>query len=186
MQQVFAHLLLVLRDRLHVDQLARHFKWMHLLCRKPVGQASDLSLLSPCETRTADRSILRAPEKLEPDRLKPVLQNSRSIVILRKEWRAGKVAGRRTAKGALLLDSAPSDSSDDSGPVLAKPPSRLGGTAFGDFGGKFCCTFRSGLRSSSEHRPGYSLLPHLYQDVPKIALRYTTRQIRFRGGQARI
>jgi len=29
-QQVFAHLLLVLRDRLHIDQLARHFKWMHI------------------------------------------------------------------------------------------------------------------------------------------------------------
>jgi hypothetical protein len=71
--------------------------------------------------------------------------------------------------GALLLDSAPPDSSDDSGPVLTKPPSRLGGTAVGDFGGKTCCTFRSGLRSSSEHRPGYSLLPHLYQDAPKIA-----------------
>jgi hypothetical protein len=28
-QQVFAHLLLVLRDRLQVDQLARHFKWVH-------------------------------------------------------------------------------------------------------------------------------------------------------------
>jgi hypothetical protein len=28
-QQVFSHLLLVLRDRLDVDQLARHFKWMH-------------------------------------------------------------------------------------------------------------------------------------------------------------
>jgi hypothetical protein len=94
---------------------------------------------------------------------------SPSIVILRKEWRAGKEAGRRKTWGALLLDSAPPDSSDDSGPVLTKPPSRLGETAIGDFGGKFCCTFHSGLRSSSEHRPGYSLLPHLYQDVLKIA-----------------
>src|ERR1700730_17843599 len=82
-------------------------------------------------------------------------------------------AGEETWHGethkATLLDSAPSDSSDDSGQVLALPPSRLGGTAFGDFGGKSCCTFRSGLRSSSEHQPGYSLLPHLYQDEPTIA-----------------
>jgi hypothetical protein len=69
----------------------------------------------------------------------------------------------------MLLDSAPSDSSDDSGQVLASPPSRLGGTADGNFGGISCCTFRSGLRSSSEHPPGYSLLPHLYQDAPNIA-----------------
>jgi hypothetical protein len=82
---------------------------------------------------------------------------------------------------ALLLDSAPPDSSDDSGPVLAKPPSRLGGTAVGDFGGKTCCTFHAGLRSSSEHRPGYSLLPHLYQDAPKIPLPYASGQITGRG-----
>ena len=30
-QQVFAYLLLVLRDRLDVDQCARHFKWMHVI-----------------------------------------------------------------------------------------------------------------------------------------------------------
>jgi hypothetical protein len=86
--------------------------------------------------------------------------------------------------GALLLDSAPPDSSDDSGPVLTKPPSRLGETAVGDFGGKTCCTFHSGLRSSSEHRPGYSLLPHLYKDVPKIAFPNANGQIpRLRAGQ---
>ncbi len=89
------------------------------------------------------------------------------------------------AGGALLLDSAPSDSSDDSGPVLAKPPSRLGGTAFGDFGGKYCCTFHSGLRSSSEHRPGYSLLPHLYQDALKIALPSANGQISIAGAATR-
>jgi hypothetical protein len=72
-------------------------------------------------------------------------------------------------KCASLLDSAPPDSSDDSGPVLTVPPNRLGGTADGDFGGRFRCTFRSGLRSSSEQRPGYCLLPHLYQDFPTIA-----------------
>src|ERR1017187_3416440 len=72
-----------------------------------------------------------------------------------KERRAGEEARRGKTQGASLLDSAPSDSSDDSGPVLAKPPSRLGGTAVGDFGGKSICTFRSGLRSSSEHRPSY-------------------------------
>ncbi len=103
-------------------------------------------------------------------------ENPFSIVILRKEWRAEKVAGRARTKCVLLLDSAPPDSSDDSGPVLAKPPSRLGGTAVGDFGGKFCCTFHSGLRSSSEPRPGYSLLPHLYQDAPKIASPYANGQ----------
>ena len=57
-------------------------------------------------------------------------------------------------KGASLLDSAPSDSSDDSGQVLATLPSRLGGTAIGDFGGRSCCTFRSDLRSSSDNLPG--------------------------------
>jgi hypothetical protein len=83
--------------------------------------------------------------------------------------------------GAMLLDSAPPDSSDDSGPVLAKPPSRLGGTAFGDFGGKTCCTFHARLRSSSEPQPGYSLLPHLYQDAPKITLPCASGQITGRG-----
>jgi hypothetical protein len=53
------------------------------------------------------------------------------------EWRAGEEAWRGETQEASLLDSAPSDSSDDSGPVLAKPPSRLGGTAVGDFGGRF-------------------------------------------------
>jgi hypothetical protein len=77
-------------------------------------------------------------------------------------------AKKRSAekKCASLLDSAPPDSSDDSGPVLTVPPNHLGGTADGDFGGRFRCTFRSGLRSSSERRPGYFLLPHLYQDIP--------------------
>jgi hypothetical protein len=79
--------------------------------------------------------------------------------------------------GALLLDSAPPDSSDDSGPALAKPPSRHGGTANGDFGGKTCCTFHLGLRSSSEEQPSYSLLPHLYQDVHKIASHNASGQI---------
>ena len=78
-------------------------------------------------------------------------------------------AKRGEIQGAMLLDSAPSDSSDDSGQVLAWPPSCLGGTADGNFGGRSCCTFHSGLRSSSEHQPGYSLLPHLYQDTPNIA-----------------
>jgi FkbM family methyltransferase len=77
----------------------------------------------------------------------------------------------------LLLDSAPPDSSDDSGPVLTKPPSRLSGTAVGDFGGKYLCTFHSGLRNSSEYRPGYSLLPHLYQDALKIAFPIASGQI---------
>jgi hypothetical protein len=86
------------------------------------------------------------------------------------------------SRGALLLDSAPSDSSDDSGPVLAKPPSRLGGTAVGNFGGIRCCTFHSGLRSSSEHRPGYSLLPHLYQDFTKIAFPNASGQFRVEVG----
>src|SRR6202022_716499 len=93
--------------------------------------------------------------------------------IQRKERCAGKEAGRGGTHGATLLDSAPPDSSDDSGQVLALPPSRLGGTPFGDFGGKSCCTFRSGLRSSSEHWPGYSLLPHLYQDDATIASPHT-------------
>src|ERR1019366_1714518 len=75
---------------------------------------------------------------------------------------------RKLIQGASLLDSAPSDSSDDSGQVLATPPRRLGETAFGDFGGRSCCTFHSDPRSSSEHRPGYCLLPHLYQDNPTI------------------
>jgi hypothetical protein len=89
--------------------------------------------------------------------------------------------GRTTATGVSLLDSAPSDSSDDSEPALAKLPSRLGGTAFGDFGGKSCCTFHSGFRSSSEHPPGYSLLPHLYQDGNKIASLSSDGQIEFGG-----
>ena len=54
--------------------------------------------------------------------------------------------------------------------MLTAPPSRHGGTAIGDFGGRSFCTFRSGLRSSSEHQPSYSLLPHLYQDEITIAL----------------
>ena len=91
------------------------------------------------------------------------------IVILSKEWRAGKEAGREKTNGAVPLDSAPPDSSDDSGPVLTVPPNRLGGTTDGDFGGRFRCTFRAGLRSSSERLPGYCLLPHLYQDFPTIA-----------------
>src|ERR1700722_7675726 len=86
-------------------------------------------------------------------------------------------AGRGSTGSALLLDSAPFDSSNDSGPVLTKPPSRLGGTAVGDFGGNYRCTFHSGLRNSSEHRPGYSLLPHLYQDAPKIAFLIASGQI---------
>ena len=36
-QQVFAHLLLVLRDRLDVDQCARHFKWMHFAVTSSTG-----------------------------------------------------------------------------------------------------------------------------------------------------
>ncbi len=82
----------------------------------------------------------------------------------------GKEAGRRWTQRVSLLDSAPSDSSDDSEPVLTRLPSRLGGTAFGDFGGNSCCTFHSGFRRSSEDLPGYSLLPHLYQDAQTIAL----------------
>ena len=103
--------------------------------------------------------------------------NPSRIVILRKEWRAGKKqdAGRRKApRSSIALHPHPRD---DSGPVLTSPPNRLGGTAFGDFGGKSCCTFRSGLRSSSEPRPGYSLLPHLYQDVLKISFTYANGQI---------
>src|ERR1700683_15686 len=103
------------------------------------------------------------------------------VVIFRKEWRAGKEAGRRKTRGVLLLDSAPPDSSDDSELVLPKPPSRLGGTAFGDFGGSSYCTFHSGLRSSSEQRPGYSLLPHLYQDAHKISPPHPSGQFRQRS-----
>src|ERR1700686_2172232 len=44
----------------------------------------------------------------------------------RKERRAGKETRRGERKCASLLDSAPPDSSDDSGLVLTKPPSRLG------------------------------------------------------------
>ena len=62
------------------------------------------------------------------------------------------------------------------------PPSRLGGTAIGDFGGNTCCTFRSGLRSSSEYLPGYSLLPHLYEDNAKIA--FGAQRVKFRGDTA--
>jgi len=83
----------------------------------------------------------------------------------------------RINQGAKLLDSAPSDSSDDSGQVLTWPPSHPGGAAGGDFGGMSCCTFRTGFRSSSEHPPGYSLLPHLYQDAPNIASWHTQGQI---------
>ncbi len=62
-------------------------------------------------------------------------------------------AKRGEIQGAMLLDSAPSDSSDDSGQVLAWPPSRLGGTAFGDFGGRSCCTFRSGSEAPRNISP---------------------------------
>src|SRR5258706_326570 len=85
----------------------------------------------------------------------------------------------------MPLDSAPSDSSDDSGQVLALPPNRLGGTADGDFGGISCCTFRTGLRSSSENPPGYSLLPHLYQDAANIAPRHTRGQIKLHEGRTK-
>jgi hypothetical protein len=97
----------------------------------------------------------------------------------RKERSGEKETRHAETKEATLLDSAPSDSSDDSGQVLALPPSRPGGTTFGDFGGRSCCTFRSGLRSSSEHQPGYSLLPHLYQDHANIASRHAQGQIHF-------
>ena len=92
-----------------------------------------------------------------------------AIVIPGRNGAQGKKQGAENSANASLLDSAPSDSSDDSGPVLTMPPSRLGGTAVGDFGGNYCCTFRSGLRRSSEHLPGYCLLPHLYEDNLKIA-----------------
>src|ERR1700682_517161 len=103
----------------------------------------------------------------------------------RGEWRAGEEARRRKKRGATPLGSAPSDSSDDSGQVLTLPPSRHGGTAIGDFGGKSCCTFRSGLRSSSEDPPGYSLLPHLYQDEITIAPHLGTGQIAFPRGMVK-
>ena len=66
-----------------------------------------------------------------------MLQNGTRIVIQGRNGAQGKKRGARKQNGASLLDSAPSDSSDDSGPVLTKPPSRLGGTAIGDFGGRF-------------------------------------------------
>jgi hypothetical protein len=113
----------------------------------------------------------------KPHRLKPVLQNPEVDSNPRWERRAGKEARREETEGASLLNSAPSDSSDDSGQVLTKPPSRRGGTAIGDFGGMSCCTFRSGFRSSSEQPPGYCLLPHLYQDAPTIAPLRATGQI---------
>lgn len=75
---------------------------------------------------------------------------------------------------------------DDSGLVLTKPPSRSGGTAASDFGGRFHCTFRSGVRSSSEPRPGYSLLPRLYQDQKKITLRRRQGQTGEQRGEERI
>ncbi len=113
----------------------------------------------------------------KPHRLKPVLQKPEVDSNPRWERRAGKEARREETEGASLLNSAPSDSSDDSGQVLTKPPSRRGGTAIGDFGGMSCCTFRSGFRSSSELPPGYYLLPHLYQDGPTIASPRATGQI---------
>jgi hypothetical protein len=160
-QQVFCHLLLVLRDRLQVDQFACHFKWMHGCFSSSAG----FSLWVLDFARTTLRRLKPAPLKIG------------SIVILRKEWRAGKKqdAGRHRAPcSSIALHPNPRD---DSGPVLTQPPSRLGGTAVGDFGGKSCCTFRSGLRSSSEPRPGYSLLPHLYQDLHKISLPHASGQI---------
>jgi hypothetical protein len=78
--------------------------------------------------------------------------------------RDGSVAQGNARTASLLIALHPA-MWDDSGPVLTKPPSRRGGTAIGNFGGRSCCTFRSGLRSSSEQRPGYYLLPHLYQDT---------------------
>ena len=91
----------------------------------------------------------------------------------------GKNDAQERSKGANrvapLLDSAPSDSPDDSWQVLTLPPSRLGGTAFGDFGGRSCCPFRSGLRSSSDLRPGYFWLPHLYQERPQHSIRARKR-----------
>src|SRR5579864_2688061 len=183
-QQVFSYLLLVLRDRLDVDQLARHFKWMHVCFLSSTGFSLwGLNLYHQCRKEYRP-SAYEFDENPQAEAW--ATENPCSIVILGKEWRAEKVAGRGRTKCALLLDSAPPDSSDDSGLALARPPSRLGGTAVGDFGGKFCCTFHSGLRSSSEPRPGYSLLPHLYQDAPKIALRCANRQMSGHSGTALI
>ena len=122
--------------------------------------------------------------KPKPHRLKPMLLNRNRILSVKGTVRSrgGKA---RKIQGAILLDSAPSDSSDDSGQVLALPPNRLGGTADGDFGGISCCTFRTGLRSSSEHPPGYSLLPHLYQDAANIAPRHTRGQIKLHEGRTK-
>jgi len=89
---------------------------------------------------------LRAAES-KTDRLKPFLQNPRSIKFRKKERHAQEGAEPRETQGISLLDSAPSVSRrvlyrtctcspNDSGLVLAMPPSRLGETSFGGFGGK--------------------------------------------------
>jgi hypothetical protein len=99
------------------------------------------------------------------------------IVILRNVWRAGKEADRNRAKRVSLLDSAPPDPSDDSRPVLTKPPSRLGGTAVGDFGGNFCCTFR--LASEAPRNIGPAT--HCFRTSTKTFSRYhsDTRAVKF-------
>src|SRR5260370_18318400 len=77
-------------------------------------------------------------------RLKPVLLNQVPDFDPWKRQGAGKGAKRRETERATLLDSAPSDSSDDSGQGLAWPPSRLAGTAFADFCGRSVRTSPSG------------------------------------------
>ncbi len=69
----------------------------------------------------------------------------------------------RSHTGASFLDSAPPDFSDDSGLVLTSPPNRPGRNASGDFGGKPFSHLSLEPPISTEFRPGYSLLPLLYQ-----------------------
>ena len=89
---------------------------------------------------------------------------------------------------ASLLDSAPPDSSDDSGPVLTKPPSRLGETAFGDFGGKFLLHLSLGppklLGTSARLLIASAPLPGRPQDsIPKLRRSNSAfeNQLRFVG-----
>jgi hypothetical protein len=119
------------------------------------------------------KNILRA----ESPRSKKSALTVILLIFLDRRESTRKEAGREKAQGVLHLDSAPPrHGRDDSGPVFSRPPSRLGGTAVSDFGGKFRRTFRSGLRNPSERTPGYSLLPHLYQDALKITPRRANGQ----------
>lgn len=91
--------------------------------------------------------------------------------------------GLHTATHVQRKSSARTRSPDDSGPVLAKPPSRLGRISIGGFGGrKSLYTFRSGLRIPRNFCPATVCFRTSTKSIPTIALLSASGQIRAGGG----